>query len=278
MSLLSPPAVSVIVPYRERRAHLSRTLHALALQSFSSFEVIVADDNSAEGIPVLSFAVTRATRLKVVPTPTHLASRPSASRARNRAARKASGAVLLFLDADMIAHPELIANHAQLLVNNPGVVTLGIRLRSLPAVCYPRKFYASRKGLLRWFEREMWCDDERVPYWQRDAFQPRWSCLYSHNFALSASTFWNAGGFDEAFLGCGAEDVEFGFRLESAGVRFLPAWSSIGYHQWHTRSKLRLEHNPDNLALLCTKHPAARGHCNEVLSDWKRTDAEMEVR
>jgi glycosyltransferase involved in cell wall biosynthesis len=41
--------VSVIIPVRDRRDLLGRTLDALDRQEFRDFEVIVADDGSADG-------------------------------------------------------------------------------------------------------------------------------------------------------------------------------------------------------------------------------------
>ena len=47
------PAVSVIVPVRNRRALLRRLLDALAAQTFGDFELIVSDNASSDGTEAL---------------------------------------------------------------------------------------------------------------------------------------------------------------------------------------------------------------------------------
>ena len=43
------PSVSVIVPVRNRHALLRRLLDALAVQTYTDFEVLVVDDGSSDG-------------------------------------------------------------------------------------------------------------------------------------------------------------------------------------------------------------------------------------
>jgi GT2 family glycosyltransferase len=53
-----------------------------------------------------------------------------------------------------------------------------------------------------------------------------WSC----NFAIRRDLFSRLGGFDEAFLEPGGEDLEFGWRLKQNGVSALFAPGAVVYH------------------------------------------------
>ncbi len=88
------PAVSVVVPTRDRPDQLLRCLGALAGQSVRSFEIVVVDDGSAEKAAVVT-AVRTEPRARLVRT----GGRGPAA-ARNVGAREARGAILCFTDDD----------------------------------------------------------------------------------------------------------------------------------------------------------------------------------
>ncbi len=88
--------ISIIIPSRDRRAWLCALLDSLAreLDGREDVEVIVVDDASCDGTASAVVECYPWVRLEVAEKPLW----PSA--ARNRAARVASGRLLLFLDAD----------------------------------------------------------------------------------------------------------------------------------------------------------------------------------
>lgn len=88
--------VSIIIPSRDRRAWLCALLDSLAreLDGREDVEVIVVDDASCDGTAMAVAAGFPWVRLEVA----ERSLRPSA--ARNVAARRAQGSLLLFLDAD----------------------------------------------------------------------------------------------------------------------------------------------------------------------------------
>ena len=57
--------------------------------------------------------------------------------------------------------------------------------------------------------------------------------LWSLNFAMSTTDWVRVGGFDEAYLGYGGEDTDFGHRLAAAGGTMW--WYGGGWvaHQYH---------------------------------------------
>lgn len=89
------PKASVIVPHYRDLERLDACLAALSHQSFDDFEVIVADNNSPEGIEAVRDRV--AGRGKVV-----VVTEPGAGPARNGGADHARGEILAFTDCDCV--------------------------------------------------------------------------------------------------------------------------------------------------------------------------------
>ena len=119
--------VSVIVPVRDHADGLRRTIDRLAEQTLprESFEVIVADDGSTDGL---------STQLEVDGEWLKLTRGPPANSyaARNRAAELARGRILAFTDSDCLPHPDwlvrgmeelrsadLVGGHIEMLVSRP---------------------------------------------------------------------------------------------------------------------------------------------------------------
>ena len=66
--------------------------------------------------------------------------------------------------------------------------------------------------------------------------------FWSLNFAVTRQTWEEVGGFDESYVGYGAEDTDLGFRARALGV---PAWMVCGaeaYHQHHGSAGPPREH------------------------------------
>ncbi|HWQ11668.1 MAG TPA: glycosyltransferase family A protein [Roseiflexaceae bacterium] len=128
------PLVSVVVPARDEAARIGGCLAGLAAQTYRRFEAIVVDDGSrdgtaavargfAEGLPALRVVAG-------VPPPSGWAGKPWACW---QGAGLAQGELLLFLDADVLPRPGLLAALAARMADGgPDVLTLVplIELRS----------------------------------------------------------------------------------------------------------------------------------------------------
>ena len=55
------------------------------------------------------------------------------------------------------------------------------------------------------------------------------------NSSISRALFLELGSYDESFRHYGSEDLELGYRLSRAGVRFVYNPKAVGYHD-HTKS------------------------------------------
>ncbi|MEH0971095.1 glycosyltransferase family 2 protein [Micromonospora sp. CPCC 205546] len=220
----SPPALSVVMPTYQDPQCLALTLRALTRQTLppDRFEVIVVrDGGSFDGYPE-ALAEGAGLRLRVM----ELAGRKGRSAARNAGARRASAPLLVFLDADSWAAPDLLERHLAW-HGTPGnaAVLIGRRdeigLADLPAVLAGESHAIARAfphgGDLR-FSTGLPDDDD----WLRAG----WVLAYTHNISLSSSLFAQVGGYREAFgLSYGVEDVELFYRVD----RSLPDGVNFGY-------------------------------------------------
>ncbi|MGH9326865.1 MAG: glycosyltransferase family 2 protein [Terriglobia bacterium] len=122
--LTSSPEITVIIPAHDAWEPLAGCLQSLAEQERApEFEVIVADDGSREPAP--SFIESWASRLTLT-IDRRLHSGPAA--ARNRASRLASGAVLLFTDADCRLRKDCLAALHSALADSPANDCFQLRL------------------------------------------------------------------------------------------------------------------------------------------------------
>jgi glycosyltransferase involved in cell wall biosynthesis len=95
------PALSVVVPTRDRPAALGRCLGALACQTAPSLEIVVVDDASRDAGAVRDAIARACPTARVVPGPGR---GPAA--ARNAGVRAARGSIVCFTDDDCRPDPE----------------------------------------------------------------------------------------------------------------------------------------------------------------------------
>ena len=109
---ISLPVISVIVPTRNAPPTLGRTLAHLANQTLppNLYEVIVVTGGAVDDVWRRAPAgqMDPATALRVLSQPGQ-----GAARRRNAGAAAARGDLLVFLDDDMAAEPQLLQAHLQ---------------------------------------------------------------------------------------------------------------------------------------------------------------------
>jgi hypothetical protein len=183
---------SVIIPNLNSPI-IGRVLAALEVQGAAIAEVIVVGRDDAGRLPpdVVFIETPR-------PVP--------AARARNLGAARASGDMLLFVDADCLAAPDLLVRHAAAHTVAGRVVGGG--------VCFDAgDYWALCDNLLSF-----------TPFLATAAAGER-RYLPSLNLSLRRDLFWETGGFDERYPGAAGEDVDFSLRLRKRGAQlwFEPA-------------------------------------------------------
>jgi GT2 family glycosyltransferase len=203
--MADPPAVSVLIPTRDRREPLRRALEALAHQTLAAarYEVVVAVDGSRDGTREL---------LATMDTPFALQVAEVGGRGRaagcNAALALARGAVLVILDDDMEVVPEFIERHLRHHPPGSRVCVMGAAPIRLDA----RSPLAARHVQTKFAEHLARLAEPGHVYSPRD--------FYSGNASLRAEVLREVGGFDERFTAYGNEDVELWVRLRAAGVDF----------------------------------------------------------
>ncbi|MCB9913719.1 MAG: glycosyltransferase [Planctomycetes bacterium] len=261
------PELTVIVPTHDRARELEGLLDALALQSLSPdrFEVIVVDDASA--VPASGVLAHRDDPYALTVLRQE-GGGPGV--ARNRAAARARGELLVFFNDDAVPAPDCLRRHrdAWRRARTPQMVMgtfdlLPEHVRDSFALLVQRSIElfpqpAMRPGIL--YDGFTWC---------------------SGNASLPRAAFEAVGGFDESFPYAGGEDTELGLRLERvAGMRTLYDTSIRSDHD-HDLNVLQLARRKRVVGWaihrMAELHPEARlaepGELEEI--DWEEVRAQI---
>jgi len=205
--------VSVIIPTFDRLPQLRRAIDAVMAQTYASerFEVVVVSDGSTDG-------TDEYLQEQCAPNLVYASQRNAGpAAARNRGIELATGDLLLFIDDDVVASPQLVERHAEhhrlggdrLVVIGPMATPMGTYLS--PWVQWEqemlyRQYDAMRRGLYGATARQ----------------------FYTGNASVARAHVVAAGGFDTRFRR--AEDIELAYRLDEAGLRFTFEPDAVGYH------------------------------------------------
>jgi glycosyltransferase involved in cell wall biosynthesis len=212
--------VSVIVPVYNGGKFLQKCLDALFTSDYPAFEVVVVDDGSTDD----SAEISREKGATVISTP-RPQSGPAA--ARNLAAEKVRGEILLFVDADVVVKPDTIAKVAARFENQPEISALFGSYDDEPG---EKNFLSQYRNLLHHFVHQN--------------SNPEASTFWAGLGAIRREAFAAVSGFDcERFAVPSIEDIELGARLRAAGHRILLAKEVQAKHlkKWGAISILRTD-------------------------------------
>jgi glycosyltransferase involved in cell wall biosynthesis len=209
--------VSIIIPTHNRCILLGQTLEALGKQTLPPelMEVIVVADACTDETEAMVGATHAPYQLVLVQ-----GNWQRASAARNAGAKAAHGALLIFLDDDILAVPQLVQAHLEAHQGRPGRVVIG----------YLTPMLFTQDGLFK-AELRMWWEQIYTPLRQighRAAFTD----LLSGNFSIQAGVFARLNGFNSELI-C-HEDYEFGYRLLQEDIEFVYSQQAMGVHQEYT--------------------------------------------
>jgi glycosyltransferase involved in cell wall biosynthesis len=218
--------ISVILTTYNEPEHLERVLWGYAMQTWSGFEVIVADDGSDARTADVVDRVVGETGLDV----THVWHAHEGFRKTtilNRAIVASSGDYLVFSDGDCVPREDFVETHARLA--HPGAFLSGGYVK-LPAIVTARvttdDVRAGKPFCIDWLRDAGWHVDRRALRLSRngvltralDAVTPTRRTWNGHNASTWRSHVVAANGFD-AQLGYGGLDRAFGALLRNAGIR-----------------------------------------------------------
>lgn len=209
-----PPLVSVVIPTYNRCERLAKVLTALAAQEGAvSFEVVVVSDGSTDGTDeYLAFGR--------VPLPIIAARQPNQgpAAARNRGIDLASGDIVLFIDDDVVAAPQLLARHAagHCAAEHDDLVVIGPMLN-------PADFEMSP-----WVRYEQAMLQKQYDAMIAGEWAPTARQFYTGNASIRRAHLLAVGGFDPQFRRL--EDVELAYRLDDRGLRWSFDPEAVGWH------------------------------------------------
>ncbi|MDF5759035.1 glycosyltransferase [Spongiactinospora sp. TRM90649] len=243
-ALPTRPNVSVVIPAHNVEYCLPAVLDALSAQTTAA-EVVVVDDASTDGTAEIARRHTAVDQL--IRLPGHLGS----AAARNVGAVAASGSTIVFLDADMVLPPHVIADLAARA--HEGAVLIGFRHGIDHGAEPPDTPDVHADHRVRWrppVGRPLLYSgivlDEPVDGRPLDHTHDLLDLGFGRTYydwdlprmvvtallAVPRHALFEVGGFAPEFgaLGWGMEDTHLGAKLIAAGLLVIPVRQAVGFH------------------------------------------------
>ena len=247
--------VSVVIPTLNRAELVAATIDRIENQTVSRdlYQVLVIDnastDNTAE---VLVQKTATYPNLKVFNQ-----HKKGAAATRNIGIREAEGEVVLFIDDDILAEPNLIEAHLNYHREHPGASIIGAVTAPWEKATEPFLRYLRDKGILNPYSIACGAMD--------------FSYYHTGNVSTPRKFLRDAGFFNEEFRVYGMEDIELGYRLEKAGCRMVPGPHAKALHQYSPTYRQfldRCEQAGYSLGTMIELHPELR---SRFVENGKRT-------
>jgi glycosyltransferase involved in cell wall biosynthesis len=243
------------MPTYNRLDRLRIALEGLERQTVGHgrFEVVIVSDGSTDGTDAFLKTVHTSLRLRCS---FQVNAGPAA--ARNTGVQMARGQIILFVDDDVVAQPDLVAQHLLTHQKHTGkVVVMGPMLTPSdhpigPYVDWEQAMLYKQYGAM-----------------SRGDFEPTFRQFYTGNASVRRDLLLAAGPFDERFRR--AEDIELAFRLAGDGARFIFNESAIGYH-YATRSFeawLQIAHDYGANDVVLSRHRGPMGSLQTLRREYE---------
>lgn len=205
------PRLSVIIPTYNRADRVLACVEALCAQTSppDDFEVIVVIDGSTDRTAEVLSRVRAPFHLRVL-----WQENRGWSAALNRGAAAAEGHVCLFVDDDIVPDPSLVEEHLRAHGREDGIVGIGQMTLRIP-------------------EQADWFVERYVESWSghyarlNDGRPPFWADCYGGNLSVPRASVLEVGGLPLDLAR--GRDIEFGYRLQRAGLRFVYLPKALGH-------------------------------------------------
>jgi GT2 family glycosyltransferase len=215
------PEFSIVTIVKGRRKQLANLLESIKASTVlpNDVQVVCMDDQDGIAIPD-SLNVN----IHLINGPHTL---PLAA-ARNMGIAATRTNNVIFIDVDCIVSPTLFANMLTALQQGNIIAAYPLYLPILPdAGNYNELMHLAMPHPAR----------EHIPVGQPVEHLQFWSLI----FAIQKQTFEKIGGFDESFIGYGAEDTDFAMTFHQAGVQQIFVRDYV-LHQFHEKYDPPLNH------------------------------------
>lgn len=213
------PPFDVVMPLYNRADTVGRVLAELEPQCAPTDRVIVVDDGSTDGGPSVVRACASRWRSPVV---LHACPHGGPAAARNLGVAAGSASLLLFLGADCVPAPTLLARHRAVHAQFPeeavgclGWVSWDPELPPSPLMVWSE--HGGHQNAYGLIAGETWANPL--------------SFAYGANLSVKRALFERVGGFDAAhFREYGWEDLDLGMRLTELGFRLRYEPTARAWH------------------------------------------------
>ncbi|TWI64348.1 glycosyltransferase involved in cell wall biosynthesis [Pseudoduganella lurida] len=236
--------ISVIITTYNRPDALAAVLEGCFTQDDDHFEIIIADDGSANNTRECVAALQARS-----PVPLrHVWQQDAgfrAARVRNLGTLASSGDYIVFLDGDCVPARNFVSQHRRLA--RPGFLVSGSRVllsEEYTQAVLTRHLNLQALGALTRLRLRLAGHFNKflqtvlvLPDVGRVRRKFSWRRIKSCNLAVWRSDLEKVNGFDESFTGWGHEDSDLVVRLFNAGVlRKDGAFATEVYHLWHQQN------------------------------------------
>jgi glycosyltransferase involved in cell wall biosynthesis len=230
---MTAPACTVVVATHNAAAALQALLAGLAEQTkvADSFEVVVVLDGCTDGSIDVVHHWQRSSHLSLLRCLEQ--PRRGIPTARNAGLAEARSPVILFLGDDLVPHPQLVSTHLRWHQDGEAIAVLGDY----------QVVHGPVDGL---YLGTMWVWS--MDYFARRAVPGRLSCytdFCAANASLRREDLLRVGGFDATFPEDITVERELGYRLLTAGVRFIVDRTATArcHHNGGLNQALRARYN-----------------------------------
>ena len=215
------PEFSIVTIVKGRRKQLANLLDSVKASTILPYDIQVVCMDDPDGITMpegLNGSIHVLNETHELPL----------AAARNRGIAATETGNVIFIDVDCIVSPTLFAT--MLMGLDPETILAAYPLY-LPIVPDTGNYGDLKRKAVTHPARE------RIPVGQPVDHLQFWSLL----FAIQKQTFENIGGFDESFIGYGAEDTDFAMMFHRAGVKQIFVRDYV-LHQYHDKYDPPLNH------------------------------------
>jgi glycosyltransferase involved in cell wall biosynthesis len=226
---------SLIITTYNSKTTLFRVLDSYRQQIVMPDEVIIADDGSSDGTDLM-IAQMQAD----YPCPLKHVWQPDngfqAARIRNLAVKQSTGDYLIFTDGDCIPHPLFIKDHISLAQHGQFMSGYRIRLSNYatPGFLWRGMATLPHIPINRWRHLIRVLHTPRLYSNAEDYLMTHRASIASCNMAVFRDDYSAVNGFDERFVGWGAEDSELAVRLCRYGLKMLVVrYRALTFHFRH---------------------------------------------
>jgi glycosyltransferase involved in cell wall biosynthesis len=257
--------VSVIIAVHNRPDFLEKVFLSLINQSFSDFEVVIADDGSG---PEVAKCIQRYSPSFAIPIghAWHPHNGFQKTVIVNDAVRRASSDYLVFIDGDCILHTRFLESHFRHRTHHVALGGRRVMLDTRISERLTNDDVASGRIERPW----VWwhhCDrrDRKhgffVPFlFAVSNMRKKGYSMYGSNFSLFKEDFCSVNGYDESIVGRGIEDDNLRERLKLKGISIKSVTrEAIQYHLYHESSPVPHSRETINRWCFPTQAWAAQG-------------------